>query len=358
MLKKDGKESGPFSKEDVAGMLADGRISNTDLAFHEGLSNWLPVLAVITPRATPPPFKEKSESFESARVKPNETVAQIVSQTKSLDWKQVFPYEAILQDKPWNLRWVRWMLWFTCTFVLINYLVAKEDLSSDQAQFFFSLDWLLMLALGLSFIIKPDRFQIKRALCLIVPSLLISEVLLITAGKVTFINSLYQATVSDEAIKRTTAILVTIAVNQLILVGPLAFVYLKKKRVDSLKTIMFYGLLAGLAISTTPALTPLLQQKWDSLNGESLGIFDRQQLVLQCFSIMTGIWGALTGYLMAFSAKDQKNIFGWLVASVLLPVVLETGYFATVSSLIVILVILASVFVLAIYIKKNHEPDI
>jgi RsiW-degrading membrane proteinase PrsW (M82 family) len=70
---------------------------------------------------------------------------------------------------------------------------------------------------------------------------------------------------------------------------------------------------------------------------------------------LTGIWGALTGYLIASAAKDQKNGFGWLVASVLLPVGLETGYFVTVSSLMVLLVILASVFVLAIYNKKSTE---
>ena len=93
MLKKDGVETGPFTREDVVAMLADGRINRTDLAFQEGLSNWLPVQAVIAPRATPPPFKEKSEAFETSRVKPNETIAQIVKQTQSLDWAEVIPLQ-------------------------------------------------------------------------------------------------------------------------------------------------------------------------------------------------------------------------------------------------------------------------
>ena len=81
-IKKEGVESGPFTRDEVSAMLADGRINKTDLAFSDGFSNWLPVVAVLTPRTTPPPFNDVAHSFANSRVKPNETISNIISQDR------------------------------------------------------------------------------------------------------------------------------------------------------------------------------------------------------------------------------------------------------------------------------------
>src|SRR4051794_34768940 len=51
-------KEGPFSPEQVKDRLDSGSIAKTSLAWHEGLSNWMPVMAVLTPRAKPPTFSE------------------------------------------------------------------------------------------------------------------------------------------------------------------------------------------------------------------------------------------------------------------------------------------------------------
>lgn len=359
MLKKDGVETGPFTREDAVAMLADGRINRTDLAFHDGLSNWLPVQAVIAPRATPPPFKEKSEGFEASRVKPNETIAQIVNQTKSLDWAEVIPYKLVLQDKPWNLRWVRWMIWFAGTFWLVNYLSSRNSLSGDQATLILAANWALMLAFGVSFIIKPDHTQVKKALSLIFPSLLITVVLLVIARKVSVITTFYQATVSENVVKQTFAILGTVLVNQLILVSPFAFIYLKQKQNDSVRTIMYYGFLGGLAISLAPALASLFGHNQNRMDEASLGIFETPPAYFWLTTVaMSGIGGSIMGFLVASGSRHQKNVLGWLAASVVIPTLLATCYWALRSSLMGVVVIVVSIFLMAAYVKKTSEQNL
>ena len=356
MLKKDGNESGPFSREDVAAMLADGRIDSTDLAFHEGLSNWLPILAVITPRATPPPFKEKAEPFETIRVKPNETYAKIVCQTKSLDWKQIIPIASIVEDKPWNLRWVRWLLWFTCTFFLINHYLAASDITVDQAVFLLLANGGLALALAMTFIIKPERVEFRRITMLALPSLSLTTAMFILASKFSFINSLFQSTTSYGAVKRICAILVTVLIGQLILTAPFALIYIKKKQGDAANSIVYYGLLSGLALGLAPYLAAILEQKWHGLNGLSLGIYESPGLFIALLSmILTGFWGAITGHLIASGTRATEAIFGWLVASILVPTLLATGYLALASSLAALVPILVTVFLITYYIKSNSK---
>lgn len=108
-LQINGIKEGPYSQIDLKGRIESGTLSKTTLAWHEGLSNWMPVLAVITPRTPPPAFKNQDnhkievpiipnepsvsksvESFESSRAKPNETILRIINQTKQIGWRKSF----------------------------------------------------------------------------------------------------------------------------------------------------------------------------------------------------------------------------------------------------------------------------
>ncbi len=53
-LARNGQKYGPYSLEDLRRMVAEGSISPTDLAWHEGMLNWAS-LAEIVPLSTSPP---------------------------------------------------------------------------------------------------------------------------------------------------------------------------------------------------------------------------------------------------------------------------------------------------------------
>lgn len=356
LIRKDGKEEGPFTREEVSAMLADGRISKTDFAYYESLSNWLPVAAVLAPRATPPPFKEKPETFESSRVKPNETFANILTQTSSLDWKNIVPFQAIIQDKPWNLRWVRWVLWFACTTFLIRRFADGDDLSGDQALLLVTVNWCLAWAVAFSFIINPERIQASKLLVLILPSVVLTVVLLVAAGKFQFLNSIYQATDNYKLLNRTGSILVTVLVHQIILAAPFIFFYINRKRCDSATTIIYNGLLAGFASGLIPTLNALIQQKRYSWSGQPLGIFDKQSLlVLLSLPILTGLWGAIMGSFIATAVRNERAVYGWTVAAIFVPAVFTTVFLASTSLIIGLLVVVVSVFSLSAYLKIHKD---
>ncbi len=337
-------------------MLADGRVNKMDFAFHEGLSNWLPVAAVLAPRATPPPFQEKPAPVDSSRVKPNETLAQIVSQTRSLDWKNIVPFQAIVQDKPWDLHWVRWVLWFAGTMVLIQRFAEGNDLGGDQALFLVVLNWCLVWAVAFSFIIKPARIQISQLLTLISPSVFLMVAMLVIAGKISFLNSIYQATADFSFVKRTGAILVTVIIHQTIITAPFFIFYIKRKQQDSATTIIYNGLLAGFAAGLVPALTSLIQRKWESWSGQSIGIYQGQSLlVLLSLPLLTGLWGAIMGNFMACAVKNKEAVYGWVVAAILIPAAFTTVYWAWPSLIVGLFVIATSVFGLSAYLKTYKE---
>ena len=60
-IKNGEKKGGPYSKEELQGLVNEGKLSRTTLAIHDGLSNWIPLAAVLTTRTVPPPHRPEPE---------------------------------------------------------------------------------------------------------------------------------------------------------------------------------------------------------------------------------------------------------------------------------------------------------
>jgi hypothetical protein len=63
---KDGQPTGPFSMQQLSAMVAQGSVSASDLAWHEGVTGWIPVAELLPGRRTepvpPPPSMEQAKS--------------------------------------------------------------------------------------------------------------------------------------------------------------------------------------------------------------------------------------------------------------------------------------------------------
>jgi hypothetical protein len=65
-LAKEGQPTGPFSMQQLSAMVAQGSVSASDLAWHEGVTTWIPVAELLPRRRTepvpPPPSMEQAKS--------------------------------------------------------------------------------------------------------------------------------------------------------------------------------------------------------------------------------------------------------------------------------------------------------
>jgi len=53
-ISKNGKQSGPYSESQVRDMLDSGLLSRSDLAWHEGITDWMPLQSVLSITSPPP----------------------------------------------------------------------------------------------------------------------------------------------------------------------------------------------------------------------------------------------------------------------------------------------------------------
>lgn len=53
LIAKDGKQTGPYSEAQLKEMLESGQLSRSDLAWHAGLTGWVPLSSVLATAALP-----------------------------------------------------------------------------------------------------------------------------------------------------------------------------------------------------------------------------------------------------------------------------------------------------------------
>jgi len=114
LIHHDGREIGPYSESEVRTRLLSGAINSSDLAWHEGASDWAPLFSFAqftsAPRKTPPPLPSPSRA--DLLIPPSPRTASEPS-PPALDPKSLGSYTtATLQadERPLHKTTLHWMV--------------------------------------------------------------------------------------------------------------------------------------------------------------------------------------------------------------------------------------------------------
>jgi hypothetical protein len=111
LIHHDGREIGPYSESEVLSRLSSGAIATSDLAWHQGASDWAP-LSSFAPfatihRQTPPPLPSRAGPLISP---PTINAAPALP---ALDPKSLGPYTATtlqVDERPLHKTTIHWMV--------------------------------------------------------------------------------------------------------------------------------------------------------------------------------------------------------------------------------------------------------
>ena len=131
LIHHDGREIGPYSESEVRSRLNSGAISSSDLAWHEGATDWAPLSSfpqfASSPRPTPPPLPTSARSGPPLPASPSRVSDTVPPPAPALDPKSVGPYTAATlqaDERALHKTTLHWMVLIVPIFVsLFAFLV-------------------------------------------------------------------------------------------------------------------------------------------------------------------------------------------------------------------------------------------
>ncbi|MCX6887733.1 MAG: DUF4339 domain-containing protein [Verrucomicrobia bacterium] len=322
-IKNGEKKDGPYSKEELQGLLNDGKLKKTTLVIHDGLSNWIPLAAVLTTRTVPPPHRSKSEMSPAGgtspippvpqvktteipanpisvsgqntlRVspppvpeqpggnKPQQGAAQVttsfevdqavqfltsefqqgVEQMRAVRWDAIFPLKEAVNRTSWNVGWVKLLLVLSVIPVLLQFLMAGRTISAEQGSFGVALYVEFFWAFCLWLLLRPGKIEVGLLRVFVLVPLVVGLACLTLAGKVGFIAAICEVTGSDSFFKRLGGCLVVSSLSQIIISLPILLLMRRQDFRISTPAVIFCGCIAGLTLGMTTGLRAFLGEKW------------------------------------------------------------------------------------------------
>jgi membrane protein YdbS with pleckstrin-like domain len=114
LIHHDGREIGPYSESEVRSRLISGAINSSDLAWHEGASDWAPLFSFAqftsTPRKTPPPLPSPSSPPPPS---PPPATSIPPSSPPALDSRSLGSYTKVTlqaDERPLHKTTIHWMV--------------------------------------------------------------------------------------------------------------------------------------------------------------------------------------------------------------------------------------------------------
>ena len=150
LIHHDGREIGPYSESEVRSRLVSGAFNSSDLAWHEGASDWAPLFSFAqftsnTPRQTPPPLPSPGPLSPSS---PPKVLAHF---PPALDPQSLGSYTtATLQadERPLHKTTLHWMVLVVPILAAVFSLIIIGPIGMIASWKGQSWVWLLLLSPG------------------------------------------------------------------------------------------------------------------------------------------------------------------------------------------------------------------
>jgi len=245
------------------------------------------------------------------------------------DWTTLFPFGAVLKDRPWSLLWVQLFAFAFCfPFLLIKYYNGK-DASLLEAAWAFSLYFAILWGAFLYRCMRPDALGKKHILGTwlftsflgVVAVVLIAAIARILPGTRDIVQASKSASIFPRLVGFTLGVgLVEESVKGL----PVIWMGLRSRAQLAPTAIAYIGVISGLAFGAAEAIVYSIQY---AAGHAAAAISYGDYLIVQVLRFVSlpllhAIWSGILGYFVGFAVNSATTrrvalIIGLALVSVL-----------------------------------------
>ncbi|MEI8041439.1 MAG: DUF4339 domain-containing protein [Verrucomicrobiota bacterium] len=374
-LIKNSEKQGPFSVDELQARVTNGSVKKTDLVWREGESGYLPAAAFLSNQPTGSPVSPRSdlgylskasipggpepdyeglpaehpvlerplqgehprsEPFDpSGSVTPPagrsnqwDAVARDLSHLRGMPLRGILPIEALIHGELWKQLGIVWVLVLAAIPLALGCLPNQgEEGSVLLTGAYFA----LLMAFASFFLLRPDRPHMRNVLLFVaIPFVLIT-------AETALLNRM--------GVSRFLPSVARFLLSYMLISLPFVLVYVRKRRVDSFRTIVFFGCLAGLAYGLMH-----FSPNENAYSDRSLVVWRILARLLIC-STDAGILACF----IALAAQNRRISLSLTVLGIAIATILDTLSSYFIGSLSGCVVAVFSLLLLAAYVRGSAD---
>jgi len=283
-------------------------------------------------------------------------IESAIQECKHIGFANLVPYKVWIADKPWNLLWVRWFVAMALFPLLLVSWASSTQLDFESIAFVFGLYFALMWAVVLYFMLRP-KLTVGPIAKVSLFTMAVGISLVLILQRLPFVSSLYSVTRSASIAGRLLGFVFGVGiVEEATKALPIWWLYLHKRNVDSLNTIVFLGCVSGFAFGIAESTNYSISYAL-GLSFGRLGFGD--YLILQLVRLITlpllhAVWAGVFAYFIALASVNRHVEKGLLLAGLATTALLHGLYDTFSSSLFGVGIAVLSIILFVAYYRSGE----
>lgn len=262
----------------------------------------------------PPPPAQPPEDYLNQRTDGG-GVRRAVAEVKALPFATLFPIRAWFADKPWNLRWVRWLAFFAF-YPLLMTRFFEDGITLTGAAWAFGTYFAAIWALIFYFCLRPPSLKPTVVVSVVLFTALVGVSLLLSAQRLPVISEFYAETESADLVGQLVGFVFGVGLlEEATKALPLWWRYIYKREPVTPREAAYVGCTSGLAFGVAEAVTYSILYAVAQSRGQ-LGYGDYltvQLLRLITLPLLHALWAGTLGYFVGLAANAPARRTGLLI---------------------------------------------
>jgi len=283
------------------------------------------------------------------------------SEFANIPWAQLFPWKAWIEDRPWTLVWVQFLVFaFGFPFVLMQFY-AESTAPLEQAAWAFSLYFSILWAAFLQRCLRPQKLGFKRlaSTWLFTSVIGVFAVLLVSAvlPRIPGFHFFGVAPESANVFRRLVGFTFGVGlIEESAKLIPVVWFATRLSSKTQPVTLAFLGVISGLAFGATESIVYSVLYAMGNA-AHTIGYGDYLMIQILRFvslPLLHAVWTGIAGYFIGLSMLRPTYRRPFTVIGLCLVAVLHGAYDTFANNFIGLAIAFISLLVFVSYVRNSH----
>jgi len=259
------------------------------------------------PRGTP--GEEPRPQVGPFREQRRDEFGRLGEEFRDVRLERVIPLAAWLGDRPWNLLWVRWLVFYAFFPLALGRLIGEEGIPIRNAVWAFGLYFAGVWLTVLSMTMRPEKLNPALIVEIAAFTAVVGIVLVVLVQQLPVISAFYGATRSDVKAESWIGFVLGVGVlEEIVKALPVYLLVFYQRLPFRPLTYSFLGAVSGLAFGVAEAVPYSFRYTQGLLYGQlNVGTYLLVEFTrLITLPLLHAIFAGITGYFIGLAALNRR----------------------------------------------------
>lgn len=308
-------------------------------------------------------FKSREEYIEWLNMRTSSALGQsgikinipvILEDLILLKFSNLFPIKSWFASELWQMKWMKFFLLFALFPLIMFYFASSSELTFQAVAFSFGIYFAFIWGVVIYIFLKSANITARGVMKIGLFTGTAGIFIVLILQDLPFVRFFYQGAETENIFEKLIMFSGVGLIEETVKALPLLWLYIARRKFDSLMTVTFLGCVSGLAFAVAEGVSYSIFYAI----GHKLKLYGYSEYLIANFTrlitlpLLHALWSGIVAYFIGLGILNDRFIKGLIFAGIGLSALLHCLYNTFSQSLIGLIVAITTIMIFISYVRN------